>query len=393
MRMLAPPALMFFCNSILFISLFTRLPDIQAGLGIDKAMLGAALLAVPLGTFLALPLAGKINNALSPRRTAALMLALLALLIPVLALVPFYAVVLGLVLMGFIRTILEVAQNMVSTGIEQQSGVKILARSHGFWSIGLLVGTIASGLLAGWGTSAAVHLAGAGAFVLLCCLLILRITPPAVAPWIAQSGAKATIFVMPDKAILLIALLIIGIGIIEGAIYDWGIFFIQEEITGDPARAGLLYACFTVGMGFTRLIGDRLRDTFRPQHLVQGSALLVALGLILLLLVGGQLAGGLGLALIGCGVALNYPMAVATVANLGGQRSPAENLAALSLTMLVSTLGIPPVLGAIAEHFGITASFLILLPLTVLSVIMAPVAEGRRPLLTRRSRQGTTPAK
>jgi predicted MFS family arabinose efflux permease len=384
MPALAPPALIFFCNSILFISLFTRLPAIQAGLGIDKAVLGFALLGSPLGTFLALPIAGRVTDRLTPRVACALMLALVACLVPLFALVPLPGFVLCFVLFGFLRTILEVAQNMVSTEIEISSGVKVLARSHGFWSVGLLFGTICSGLLAGWGVPAQFHLAGVSLVVLVSSLLILRITPVRDVAVPLPNGGRRQVFALPSKPILLICLMIFGVSVVEGAIYDWGTFYIREILHAEPTLTGLLFACFTIGMGATRMIGDRLRELLPPRRLVRGSALCVAFGILLLFATANVVVGGVALFLIGAGIALNAPLAIATTMSLTG-RPPSENLAALSLTMLVATLGVPPLLGVVAEGLGLDLIFLVLLPFVAVTFLMAPISEGARPRWLRRA--------
>jgi MFS family permease len=376
MPILAPPALIFFCNSILFISLFTRLPAIQTAMQVNKATLGLALLGGALGTVLALPIAGKINNWLSPRRTAAFSLMILAVVTPLLSVVPYIGFVGGFIFFAFIRTMLEVAQNMISTGIEQSTGVKVLSRSHGFWSVGLLFGTVTSGWVAGQGASPFQHLCGVGFFVIVSALVVLRITPDVANDSLGLSAARARIIVRPTRAILLIALMLFGLAIIEGAIYDWGMFLIRDRITTDPARAGLLFAFFTIGMGITRLIGDWLRELFRPSLLLRASALAVAAGLALILNFEQQWVAAIALALIGSGVAFNYPLAVSTVVSMRSTNTPAENLAALSLVMLVATIGIPPLLGTIAEFHGIAASFAVILPFTALAFAMAPVSEG-----------------
>lgn len=376
MPILAPPALIFFCNSILFISLFTRLPTIQTAMQVNKATLGLALLGGALGTVLALPIAGKVNNWLSPRRTAAFSLIILAVVTPLLSVIPYIGFVGGFIFFAFIRTMLEVAQNMISTGIEQSTGVKVLSRSHGFWSVGLLFGTMASGWAAGQGATPFQHLCAVGLFVIVSALIVLRITPDVPNDSLGLSAARARIVVRPTRAILLVALMLFGLAIIEGAIYDWGMFLIRDRITTDPARAGLLFAFFTIGMGITRLIGDWLRELFRPSLLLRASALAVAAGLALILNFEQQWVAAIALALIGSGVAFNYPLAVSTVVSMRSTNTPAENLAALSLVMLVATIGIPPLLGTIAEFHGIAASFAVILPLTALAFAMAPVSEG-----------------
>ncbi len=145
MTILLAPALLYFSNAILFISLFTRLPAIQEAMAIDKSMLGLALLSAPIGTFLALPLSGRITDRLTPRVTAVVMLPICALLSPLITILPLAGFAFCFFLYGFFRTIFDVSANMISAGIEQRSGTKVLARSHGFWSIGLLFGSLASG--------------------------------------------------------------------------------------------------------------------------------------------------------------------------------------------------------------------------------------------------------
>lgn len=382
MKILAPPALLFFCNALIFVSLFTRLPSIQEGLDVDKAWLGLALLGAPLGTFMALPVAGRIVNFLTPRVAAPLMLTIAAAITPLLTILPIWGFFACFVLFGFFRTILDVAANMISTGIEQRTGKKVLSRSHGFWSIGLLVGSLASGFVAGRGISPFVHQSIAAAIVAVCCIIVWRIAPRETR--LAKASGKRPVFILPDRIIVLICLMVFGIGISEGAVYDWGIFYLREVLSADASTAGILYALFTVGMGGMRLVGDKLREKFGTKSLVRASAAGVALGVVLLLAANNLYMAGIALFLMGCGVALGFPLAVATTIERG-RGQPADNLAALALTLLLSNIGVPPMLGFVAEHASLSISFALLLPFLVLSFIMAPVAQGRIPRFLGRS--------
>jgi MFS family permease len=380
MPILFAPALLYFGNAILFVSLFTRLPAIQVSLGVDKAVLGLALLGAPVGTFIALPLAGRITDHLSPRLTAVSMLSACALLSPLLTILPLAGFAICFFLFGFFRTIFDVAANMISAGIEQRTGTKVLARSHGFWSIGLLIGSLCSGFLAERSVTPFTQQTAAAVFVIAASILVFFVTS-ADRPARSKPAGRRPVYVLPDRTILMICIMVFGLCIVEGAVYDWGIFFLREELGADPAIAGILYAAFTIGMGLMRLAGDKLRDAFGPMLLVRISAVLVALGLVLLVstpsLSWAPLgAAGLALFLIGCGVALAFPLAVSTTIALGKGR-PSENLAALALTLMLSTIGFPPLLGFIAEHVSLVVTFLVLLPCVLLSFLMAPVAEGR----------------
>jgi predicted MFS family arabinose efflux permease len=377
---LLPPALLYFSNAILFISLFTRLPSIQETMQIDKAMLGLALLSAPVGTFLALPLAGRITDRLTPRLTAVITLPIVALLSPLLTVFSLPGFVICFFLFGFMRTIFDVSANMISAGIERRTGVKVLSRSHGFWSVGLLFGSLASGFLAGEGVSPTIQQSMAAGLALLACLtvfLLMPADPPAAAPAVRRSA-----YVLPDRIIILICVMVFGLCIVEGAVYDWGIFYLREVMGADPALAGMLYAAFTVGMGATRMAGDMLRDRFGALALIRISAIAVAAGIILLVTAPSFTMAGAALFLIGCGIALAFPLAVATTIALG-KGQPSENLAALALTLMLSTIGVPPLLGFVAEHVSLSAAFIVLLPCVFLSFLMAPVAEGKRPFRLR----------
>jgi predicted MFS family arabinose efflux permease len=377
---LLPPALLYFSNAILFISLFTRLPSIQEAMQIDKAVLGLALLSAPVGTFLALPLAGRITDRLTPRVTAVIMLPIVALLSPLLTIFSLPGFIICFFLFGFARTIFDVSANMISAGIERRTGVKVLSRSHGFWSVGLLFGSLASGFLAGEGISPTIQQSMAAALALLACLavfLLMPAEPPASPPAVRRSA-----YVMPDRIIVLICVMVFGLCIVEGAVYDWGIFYLREVMGADPALAGMLYAAFTVGMGATRMAGDMLRDRFGALALIRMSAITVAAGIVLLVTAPSFIMAGAALFLIGCGIALAFPLAVATTIALG-KGQPSENLAALALTLMLSTIGVPPLLGFVAEHVSLSAAFIVLLPCVFLSFLMAPVAEGKRPFRLR----------
>ncbi len=113
---------------------------------------------------------------------------------------------------------------MISAGIEQRTGRKVLSRSHGFWSVGLLVGSLCSGFLAEKSVTPFVQQTLATGFVIAACLLVFWITPKDPAPD-TPADRKGSAYVLPDRTILLICVMVFGLCIVEGAVYDWGIFF------------------------------------------------------------------------------------------------------------------------------------------------------------------------
>jgi len=377
MARLLPPALIFFANAMMHIALLLRLPEIAASAGMDKAQLGLAMLGGAAGTFLALPFAGRVVSAIGPRRTTVLMLSILAVFLPLMTIANAWGIAAGFVVNSFLRTILEVGQNMVASRIETETGTKVMARSHGFWSVGLLAGTLLAAGIMALGIAPFFHQAIIGVIVLAVGAAVLRILPPdSIAA--REPEIRRPLFILPDWPVILICAMTFGVSLMEGTIYDWGMFFLKDVTEATPVAAGLIMAAFTIGMGGTRLVGDALRERFPPSLLVRCSIGSILLGLCFLLLAPGWIAAGLGMALIGAGVALNAPLGFSTAAALPG-RAPADNLAALSFAGMMAGLGVPPTLGFVAEHMGLVACFAVTVPFLLLSLYMAPVAEGRRP--------------
>jgi len=372
---LAAPALIFFCNALLYISLFSRLPGLVERLGIDKSLFGLSLLGGTLGTFLALPFAARFVQRLTPRVAASvLLLAIAVIQVIAFSVSAYWAFVLCLIGFGYCRTMLEVAQNMVATQMEADTGQHVMARSHGFWSVGLLAGALLSGVMGGLGISTWLHMILVGLIVLVLVGLLLRIAPKTLTVGLPKPGR---FFTLPDRAILLVCAMMFGIAVTEGAIYDWAAFYIEQVLAADPAAVGILFSCFTIGMGATRMVGDALRARFPAPMIVRCSVVSAFAGLLVLLSAPNLYVAAIGLTLIGSGVALNAPLAMGTAARIGA-RSPSENLAAMSMVNTFAFLGIPASLGFVSDHFGLKIAFALLLLPLVASFFLAPITGVRQ---------------
>ena len=85
----------------------------------------------------------------------------------------------------------------------------------------------------------------------------------------------------------------------------------------------------------------------------------------------------IGFALMGVGTSMIFPLAMSTAAQLPDRPAP-TNVASLAQISFVAFLLGPPLLGYVAEHFGIRRSFGIGPPLVLLSLICAG-ALGTKP--------------
>ena len=112
--------------------------------------------------------------------------------------------------------------------------------------------------------------------------------------------------------------------------------------------------------------------------MVVARVLLVVLGVgdVLVFFAPNAVLALLGFALMGMGTSVLFPLAMSAAAQRT-DRPAAINVAALAQTAFVSFMVGPPLLGIVAEHFGIRWSFGVGLPLVLLSLVVSGVLGGR----------------
>jgi MFS family permease len=87
----------------------------------------------------------------------------------------------------------------------------------------------------------------------------------------------------------------------------------------------------------------------------------------------------LGFALIGVGSSAIFPLAMSAAAQRT-DRPAAVNVAAMAQTGFVIFLLAPPILGFVAEHWGIRWSFGVCLPLVILGLLSCQALAPRKPV-------------
>ncbi|WP_273689340.1 MFS transporter [Ketogulonicigenium vulgare] len=369
------PAIIFGCNAILFVTLFSRLPDLAANLSLDKGALGTIILCSAVGGLLSTPLANRIAARLTPPLAATIGITILSLVVFLMSFAPIPGLVLLFFVMGANNTVLEVSQNLVSLRIEADSGKKVLARSHGFWSAGMILGSAISAGMQWAGTSAQVHM-GAMALLAICAAWFgIRRFAPKSWPAAPVTTGKPR-FAFPNRFILLLCVTIWGLVLLEGAAYDWGIFFLREVNLFDPATATLVYGCMSVAMFVMRMTGDSLRSRISDGTILRGAAVAGILAIILLLASPTIWAAALAFVLLGFSAAMVFPVAVA-IANARSGLDGGDGIAALAATLTLARIGIPPLFGWIAQAYSLQLVFGMLIIPILVTILLAPRVTGR----------------
>lgn len=361
--------LIFFLDPLVFGNWLSRIPEVQAGLGLRPAELALALLGMPISNFLILPFAGRICDAVGARNLLIYTFAgmLLILTLPGLAFnIP--SLFLILASCGALLALAELAMNVEAARIEKEAGRMIMSTCHGCWSVGIGVGSFIGATLATLGLTVTEALVLSVAIVLpIAVWASLRL--PAVEPTKAAGNTPSpSFFAIPPKALLLVCIFSIGFAVTEGAMGDWSGIFLRDE-TGTPtAMLGYGYATFAALLSAGRFMGDTLRKRLGMVVLSRIFVSIALGGALLIAAATDFWVGAVAFGMIGLGISVAFPMAVTAVTAIPG--TPAGNVAILSAIYVLGFLAGPLAIGGLAEFLGIRVGLMFLIPMLLMSLLL-----------------------
>jgi MFS family permease len=368
----------FFLYSFCMGNLFPRLPAIQEAMGVAEGALGLALIGSAVGTLISLTFAGPLVERIGHRRTLLTAIPLLSVTyaIAVTAEGP-VAFFLLLVPVGLIIGALEIIINLEADRTEHTLGRRIMNRAHAFWSFGFFSAGLFGAVVAQLGVSPQLHLFSVVPLVTIGSFVVLGKFQPAE----HRTGGSVDPgprFARPSGPIMVLVAVTLSAMILEGAGGDWSAIYMRDVFAVEPFLAGLAVALGAGAQAVTRFFADSFVERFSP--VLVARTLLSVLGLGALVVFFSQMPwlSLLGFALMGVGTSAIFPLAMSAAAQRT-DRPAAVNVAALAQISFVAFLVGPPLLGFIAEHFGIRWAFGVGIPLVALSMVTAG-ALGSRPI-------------
>ena len=243
--------------------------------------------------------------------------------------------------------------------VERSLAKPIMSSLHGGWSLG---GFAAAGL---------VVIAGAAGVDPRLESLVVGVALWLAGLWITTRLGSASThsessagLALPSRAVLLIGGLCFLVMMTEGGIADWGGIYLRQDAGSSTAAAAMAFTGFSLGMAIARLGGDVLNERLGAGRLLRGGMALVAISLGGLLLVGEVVPAVVGFTLCGLGIANGVPLLFSAAGRL---EPPSPSLAAAFTLGYTGFIVGPPVIGVLADQFGLprTLSLLILAALAV----------------------------
>ena len=358
----------FFLYAFALGGLYPRIGEIQQAMGVGEGALGMALIGTAAGTLVSLTWGPPVLERWGYRGA-------LLWLVPTVALgyalaswasAPWMLFVL-LFPAGVAVGAVEVMVNVEADRVEHRIGRRIMNRAHAFWSLGFFGAGLLGAGAAQLGISPQTQLAGVLALVLVAnTALLWRFEPSPARP---QTGepVEAPRFARPTLPILVLVALSFSAMTLEGAGIDWSSIYMRDVFGVSPGVAGLAVAVGALAQGIARFTADRFVERYSPVLVARLALSVLVLGVTLVALALHPALSLLAFALMGAGTSVIFPLAMSAAAQRH-DRPAAINVAALSQLAFVAFLLAPPLLGWVAEHWGIRWAFGVCLPLVALSL-------------------------
>lgn len=348
-------------------SIYPRLPEIKAAMGVEEGILGLALVGAPIGTFLALTFASPLIEKIGFRK-------LLLLAIPLTGL--FYALAvqmadpvyffLMLIPAGITIGCIEIVINVEADRTEALIQRRIMNRAHSFWSFGFFAAGLSGATFAHFNISPQHHLIIVLLLMIPVVLWLLGGFMPAPA---RGQEAPAHRFALPTLPILILVVVTLPAMLMEGAGLDWSAIYMDTTFSSSAFMAGLAVAVVTFSQAVARYFADSFVDKYSPVSVGRVLLLLLAAGILLVLFPVSVPVSLAGFAIMGIGTSVLFPLAMSAAAQRT-DRPATVNVAALAQISFGAFLLGPPLLGFVAERWGIQWVYGFGLPLVVMGFMV-----------------------
>lgn len=306
----------FLAQGLVFISLTTRLPDIQERWDLSEATLSVLLLMMVLLAGVGSALAEGLSRRRPSARVLRLGLLLVAAALPVITAAGALGVfVAGLAAYGVGLGVVDAAGNMQAVAVEHRYGRTILPSFHGAWTLGGVLG-------------AALTLALGEVDLRVVALVALVPLVVCAAPFLPRVGdtRSAVAVDVPWRPILLVGVAMVLFYMVDTASTTWGPTYLDNTFPTPQrwvALATFPYLLSTLAM---RLAGDRLVERLGALVVLRAGGCLAALSLAAIVSAPTWPVAVAGFTTLGLGVAVIAPLSYSAAARLAGGADVPEDL-------------------------------------------------------------------
>lgn len=368
----------FLAQGLCFSSWASRIPDVKAMFDVyDVFYWGLVLFLIPVGKFVAIPLAGFLVSRLGSRimvQASVFGYALSLFLIG--AVSSIYALGACLFFFGVFWNMCDISLNTQGIIIERLFGRTIMASFHGGWSLAACLGAVIGFFMIMAGVPPFIHFSVSALLILLIILCgrrylqddrVRQFEEVEVKEEKGQKETPALLSFIRKPELILIQFGLAGLFglIVESAMFDWsGLYF--ESVLQVPKSLQIGFLVFMVMMTVGRFLANWAYGRLGKQRVLQLAGAFIFIGFFVSALLGGVfdnmilkvVVNSLGFMLVGLGISCVVP----TIYSLVGAKSHTPVGIALTILSSISFVGslvAPVLIGAISKAFDLEYAYLV----------------------------------
>lgn len=359
-------ACFFFLAGICFASWASRIPDFKQQLQLSDAALGSILFALPVGSMLSLPVSGWLVAHWGSKK--AMLLGAIAYPF-VLFLIGYSSTIPQLVVLlfcfGLFGNLMNISVNTQAIGVEALYGRSVMASFHGVWSAAGFTGAAIGAFMVSRQIIPFHHFGFIAVAMILLGLVMQRFTLSH-----DSRSESQPLFAKPDSFLIKLGLIAFSCMACEGTMFDWSGVYFQKVVQAPKELTTLGYAAFMCTMAGGRFLGDWLVTKLGSKKMLELSGLTICVGLLLAVIFPNIVMATIGFLLVGMGVSSVVPL---VYGQAGKQKTmlPGVALAAVSTIGFLGFLLGPPLIGFIAQAFGLQWPFSLIAVLGLGTTLLA----------------------
>ena len=347
-------AFLYACFSLIFSTWVTYIPHIADKIGITEGRIGKAIFFSGFGAFFMIRICRHLIDRVGVGKYTyfALMAYCICFFGPFLA-YNYVSLCISLFIFGAAGSSYAISLNSLTATIEKQEGVYIMSGSHGFWSLGGMVGSATGSFIAALLNNPILHIV-----VLVIAIQIIQFNLRS--QYFFRKGER----VLPEKQksskipLLVIALVGLVVMVSEGAIADWSALYLKKIILLDIKYIGFGYSAFSLAMRIGRFTGDSLSKKLGSWLLITYASIIALTGFLLVLILNPVFTIP-GFFIVGLGFSVIVPEVYRLASNVDGIKT-ADGVSFIAATTNIGFLAGPVLLGFIAELKSLHLSFIVL---------------------------------
>lgn len=361
----------YLCQGLCFATWASRISSIKDYFGISDDFIWAIILfMIPVGKFIAIPLAGYTVSKLGSKimvQVAILGYALSLFLVGITQNI--YILGTCLFLFGVFWNLTDISLNTQGIGVERIFGKTIMGSFHGAWSLAACIGALIGFLMINFHVNTFYHFTIIALLILATWLISRKFLQPdvknnndetekeKVAGMKKVLEGKESKFKMPE--LVLIQLGIIGLFalVVESAMFDWGNVYFKTTVKA-PDSLLIGFLIFMVMMTVGRFSTNSAYKALGKQKTIQLAGLCIFIGMFLSALIPHVITTSIGFMLVGLGISCIVP----TIYSIVGEKSKTPTSIALTILSTISLIGsliAPLLIGSISKLFNMNYAYMI----------------------------------